>query len=318
LILSRAYASHLQVRAGLHCPAQLTPQPLLSNVSKPTPRSNGDLSDANFIFYLFSSRKVFETMVCGICQSWKARVSVRKRVSSHKTATAATPASTSATISPLKISHEKGKDYLTALPAELLLRIFPHLPLRSFFDLSHTSSFLRYFLKTHSSVICNDAITAYYPNQAKTLETEKRSGWLVPTHEELRRREDFFSDCLGVNLRDRRLCEHNPISKVKCAPLESLTDFRDFQILISDPGPQYLFFLQKGFLQAGVLYWYREEPVFIFRKEFNDFMKEFHRRVTCGECVRHGRSATARLGFPRELIWYYGSGQDWGTSNRAA
>jgi hypothetical protein len=251
-----------------------------------------------------------ERMDCGICRSWKARVSLRRKGLSRTIIPPSTSLSTTERSPALKLPHENGKDYLTALPAELLLRIFPHLPLRSFFDLSHTSSFLRYFLKTHSSVICNDAITAYYPNQAKTLETEKRLGWLVPTHEELRRREDFFSDCLASNLRHRRLCEHNPISKVKCAPLETLTDFRDFRILISDPGPQYLFFLQKGFLQTGVLYWYREEPVLIFRKEFNDFMKEFHRRVTCGECVRHGKAATARLGFPKELMWYYGQEEE--------
>lgn len=200
-----------------------------------------------------------------------------------------------------------GKDYLTGLPAELLLKIIPHLPLQSFFAVSHTSSFLRYFLKTHASMICNDAINSYFSNQAQLLATEKRSGWLVPTHEELLRREDFFSDCLGADLRDLHLCEHNPTRKICCAPFESLTDFRDFQVKITDPGPQYLFFLQKGFLQAGVLYWYHEEPVFIFRKEFNDFMRGFNSRVTCGTCVRNGKAATARLGLPKELIWYYGS-----------
>lgn len=200
------------------------------------------------------------------------------------------------------------KDYLTALPAELLLKIIPHLPLRSFFDLSHTSSFLRYFIQTHASLLCNNAIEAYYPRQAQILETEKRGGWLVPTYEELRHREEFFSDCLGFGLRDLRLCEHNPINMVPCEPFDSLEDFRDFQVKISNPGPQYLFFLQRGFLQAGVLYRYHEEPMFIWRKEFNDFMKEFNNRVTCGACMRNGRAATARLGFPKELIWYYGSG----------
>ncbi|KAH8792352.1 hypothetical protein F5882DRAFT_399943 [Hyaloscypha sp. PMI_1271] len=251
-------------------------------------------------------------MGCGICQCFKAKVSVRARQPSHQLRSSypSTSKSNTSPAADASSSHLRGKDYLTALPAELLLKIIPHLPLQSFFYLSHTSSFLRYFLTTHASTICNDAINSYFPKQAKILETEKTLGWLVPTHEELRRREDFFSDCLGTDLRDLRLCEHNPIRKVRCAPFESLTDFRDFQVKLSDPGPQYLFFLQKGFLQTGVLYWYHEEPVFIFRKEFNDFMREFNRRVTCGACVRAGKVATARLGFPKELIWYYGLGQE--------
>lgn len=248
-------------------------------------------------------------MGCGICQSWKAKISMRRKLPSQHTNSASTPTSLS-TMKPATSAYPqlgKGKDYLTGLPAELLLKIIPHLPLQSFFDLSHTSSFLRYFLKIHASLICNDAIGSYFPEQAKILETKKRLGWLVPTNEELQRREEFFSDCLGIDLRDRRLCEHNPSKKVHCTPFEDLTDFRDFQIKISDPGPQYLFFLQKGFLQGGVLYWYLEEPVFIFRKEFNDFMRRFNRRVTCGTCVRNGKVATAKLGFPKELLWYYGA-----------
>lgn len=65
-------------------------------------------------------------------------------------------------------------------------------------------------------------------------------------------------------------------------------------------------FLQRGFLQAGVLYWYREEPIFIFRKEFNEFMREFNSRVTCRVCMRDGKLDTARLRLPKELLWYYG------------
>lgn len=238
-------------------------------------------------------------------------MSARKKLPAHQP----NPMSSTNMIpAPEGSSHtQKGKDYLTGLPAELLLKIIPHLPLRSFFELSHTSSFLRYFIRTHGSLLCNDTIQAYYPTQAKIMETEKKSGWLVPTHEELRRREDFFSDCMGDSLRDLRLCQHNPTKTVPCEPFHSLTDFRDFQVKVTDPGPQFLFFLQRGFLQAGVLYWYRNEPVFIFRKEFNDFMKEFNNRVTCGVCLRNGKVATTRLGFPKELLWYYGLEQEGGS-----
>ena len=243
-------------------------------------------------------------MCCNICQKWRAKLPGRTKPPAHRSNPVSTPSmNPAAGGSP---SAQPVRDYITALPAELLLKIFPHLPLQSFYHLSHTSSFLRHFIQTHASLLCNDAIKAYFPVQAKIMETEKISGWLVPTYEELRKREELFSDCMGYDLRDLRLCQHNPTKTVPCEPFDSLTDFRRFQVKITNPGPQYLMFLQRGFLQAGVLYWYREEPIFIFRKEFNDFMREFNNRVTCRVCVRDGKLDTARLKLPKELLWYYG------------
>jgi hypothetical protein len=203
-------------------------------------------------------------------------------------------------------SDPTGRDYLTTLPAELLSQIIADLPLRSFLDLSHTSSFLRYFIKTNASIICNDAIKTYYSREAKLLETEKRSGWLVPTHEQLRRREDFFSDLLGGYLCQDNPCEHNPANGIHCGLFGYLRGPWEIQVKITDPGPQFLFFLERGFVQRGPSYVFLGEPFYILRKEFNDFMKEFNYQVLCVTCMKGGKLATAKLSFPRELVWYYG------------
>jgi hypothetical protein len=55
-----------------------------------------------------------------------------------------------------------GKDYLSCLPTELLLKVFAYLPIRCFLDLVHTSTSFKHFLQTNPARICNNAIQLTY------------------------------------------------------------------------------------------------------------------------------------------------------------
>jgi hypothetical protein len=51
-----------------------------------------------------------------------------------------------------------GKDYLSCLPTELLLKIVGYLPIRCLLDLAHTSTSFKHFLQTNPVRICSNAI----------------------------------------------------------------------------------------------------------------------------------------------------------------
>jgi hypothetical protein len=126
------------------------------------------------------------------------------------------------------------KDYLTVLPPEILLKVIPLLPVASFFELTHTSTHLRAFMKLHAATICNDAIEQGFSHISDQLDTQYSNGWLVP-------RKPIFSRTEG-GLRERKIgAIRGPSGGCDSWKRWKSTDLR---IQLTDPGPQYLFFLE--------------------------------------------------------------------------
>ena len=78
--------------------------------------------------------------------------------------------------------QSKPTDLLSTLAPELLVQVIAELPLSSFLDLKHTSTFFRNFLKNNASTICNHAIRTRFPYEEKLLQSALMAGWLMPTH----------------------------------------------------------------------------------------------------------------------------------------
>jgi hypothetical protein len=61
-------------------------------------------------------------------------------------------------------------DYLTLLPPEILLKIILLLPAACFFELAHTSSHLRSFMKLLAAAICHNAIEQHFSHISNNLD----------------------------------------------------------------------------------------------------------------------------------------------------
>jgi hypothetical protein len=219
-------------------------------------------------------------------------------------------------------STSQDLDYFASLPSELLIKIIADVPSKSFLDIVHTSKFLRQFVKVNAAAICNRAILSRYRLESKLLKAELVSGWLVPTHQDIKAQEEAYN---------REALERNKEYESQTFKYFSLLGDRrsetaDNFIAVSCPGPLFLLFLQDGVFQAepydqechlglksptggtgwkevsegGLEYfcWFRD-----IRWNFEMFLTNFNEVWLTRE---DGRMQVPDSLFDKELIWYYG------------
>jgi hypothetical protein len=153
-------------------------------------------------------------------------------------------------------STNPNRDYLTCLPNEILIKVLSELPIFNYLDVAHTSHHLRSVLKANAARICNLRISSRYWFAAQYLQTELRSDWLLPYHEDIYHMERTYGMRLGSRfIRD---CEnnhnHDDVKHFSLIGQLFPDDFwkRDwmdlFHVKISDHGPQYLLLLESDLL----------------------------------------------------------------------
>ncbi len=122
----------------------------------------------------------------------------------------------------------------------------------NYLDVAHTSRHVRSVLKANTSRICNLGIISRYWFTAQYLQTEIKSDWLVPNHDDIYGMEKAYG--MGLESQFIHDCEkrHNH-DNVKHFSLLGLLfpdetwekDEEDLvRIKISGPGPQYLLLLE--------------------------------------------------------------------------
>jgi hypothetical protein len=129
----------------------------------------------------------------------------------------------------IDISNKGGKDYLTALPAEVLIKVIASLDLPDFFNLAHASGGIRSFMKIHAAPICNEAIRTRYSKLADKLDCKMQNGWLLPTHPRIFQAEERFMAKTGTKYKGRLRRWRGTYTQPT--------------IKIAEPGPQFLLFL---------------------------------------------------------------------------
>lgn len=186
-------------------------------------------------------------------------------------------------------SREDYFSTLPGLPPELLLKIISEASITSFLDLAQASKSFRHFIKANASRICNAAIQCQFPLQTAFMPTRRIDGWLVPTHINVFRVEIWacnwfysrYSSCNG-----QQECH------------------LDLLVNITEPEPQYLFWLQG-------------EPVTVSQSQGD---KERHvasnRLMQTYLCLSALNEKLMKVGVnwgkppkglrQREMIWYYG------------
>ena len=157
-------------------------------------------------------------------------------------------------------------NHLHITPPELLLQIISHLPPTTLYPLSQTSHYLSTFLHQHAAIICNTYILSSpsYSRAAAILSSQHNDGWLLPTHravldEEARITKDkiLFSGCrctscfsviqsqsqpsLDLEKEDLDAEIAEMIRGEECKARKAI----DTATRLSQPGPQYLVFLEK-------------------------------------------------------------------------
>jgi hypothetical protein len=220
-------------------------------------------------------------------------------------------------------------DRFTTMPSEILLKIITQLPSKYFLDLVQTCRMLRNFIKINASRICNEKIRSEFEFEAKILQSELHSGWLVPTSPKVKEKEAEYNKywVRGKSwvYPDIPRC-FNLLGEVKEESTIGLS--------LTTPGPQFLHFLERDLLDiasepgeelyAGCGFQYHERvvidgEVYFFhfgakgswsgRGNFWDFMDGFHRGLVQVE-EEHLIAFANEWGtwgtFPRELIWFYG------------
>ena len=172
------------------------------------------------------------------------------------------------------------QDYLSFLPPELLLMIISRVPINNFLDITQTSQALRYFMKENGRRLCNDAIRRQFARRALFLmDSAYIEGWLAPTNN--RASED--------------------ISQAQ----SSLRHF-DLSIKLTEPGPQYMYWLSKKLVRG----WHARNGranTRVFITETAYFLKGIN-----GMLDTHPQGDTAQdTGNPRhkEMLWYYSAPQ---------
>jgi hypothetical protein len=223
----------------------------------------------------------------------------------------------------------KARDLFTTMPSEILLRIVTQVPSEYLLDLVQTCRMLRNFIKINASRICNEKIRSQFEFEAKLLQSEMHSGWLVPTNSKVKEEETAFSKFL-----------------IRGSPLErSSKRSRYFHLLgeakevstiglsLTSPGPQFLHFLEQVLLHIrlgpggeryvvwggsyylseirekvvinGKTYFYTAHQGWNIANPFWTFMRSFNRRVAQ---IKDGQVVPHRYWekFPRELVWFYG------------
>jgi hypothetical protein len=223
-------------------------------------------------------------------------------------------------------------DRFTTMPSEILLKIITQLPSKYFLDLVQTCRMLRNFIKINASRICKERIRSEFEFEAKLLQVELHSGWLVPTSPKVKEEEAEYNKyyardkSLRVRVSSDMPRHFHLLGEVKEESAVGLS--------LTSPGPQFLHFLEQDLLNIaseprkelypGCGFQCHERvvidgEVYFFdfgakgswsgRGNFLDFMDGFHRGLVQVE-EEHLIAFANEWGtwgtFPRELIWFYG------------
>jgi hypothetical protein len=138
----------------------------------------------------------------------------------------------------------EAQDRFTTMPSEILLKIITQLPSKYFLDLVQTCRMLRNFIKINASRICNEKIRAQFEFEAKLLQSQLQSGWLVPTSPKVKEEEAAYNKysvrvkSLGVSSDMHRY--FHLLGEVK--------EESPIGLSLATPGPQFLHFLEQGLL----------------------------------------------------------------------
>jgi hypothetical protein len=224
------------------------------------------------------------------------------------------------------MSSSQDRDYLTSLPTELLARVIAEVPISSYLDITHTSRILRDFIKTNAARLCNEVIRSQHSVAAEYFKSEMVDGWLLPTMEELESEEVSYMQRTYSYLRwleekGRMVQRQGLLGQI---PFPGCAENWETCIRITDPGPQYVHFLESQILQLcggnhkagapclscmklfgvgkgdmGIKLYLRDFPAFM--NKFNHFFG----KVMDERSSRRKRVATATK-VPRGIMWYYG------------
>ena len=228
----------------------------------------------------------------------------------------------------------EAQDRFTTMPSEILLKIITQLPSKYFLDLVQTCRMLRNFIKINASRICNEKIRSQFDFEAKLLQSELQSGWLVPTSSKVKEEEAGYN-----KYRARGKSWVYPDIPRCFNLLGEVKEESTIGLSLTTPGPQFLHFLEQDLLDirsgpdqehwealgaSSNLFYHREKVVidgdiyfFDFSKSgwggrgnFREFMDGFNRslvRVEEEQLVALDDEWSEWEGtFPRELIWFYG------------
>ncbi|KAG4443055.1 hypothetical protein IFR05_001451 [Cadophora sp. M221] len=154
-----------------------------------------------------------------------------------------------------------GDDRLSKLIPELLIEIISQLPSSDYLSLVHTSQFFRNFLRANGSQICNRIIRGKFAFASRILPSALAQGWLVPTHSLFLWSEDRFTQQLLTPRLPSRWYRFDTVTSTQISTsgqmTTRLTRVRttvgtaapatkplQLKIKLSQPGPQYLQFLE--------------------------------------------------------------------------
>jgi hypothetical protein len=222
------------------------------------------------------------------------------------------------------MSTSQDHDYLTSLPAELLIKIIAEVPMDSYLDLAHTSKGLLDFMKANAADVCNEAIRSRHSFAAKCFKTELKNGWLVPTHEKFDKEDEDYKRSIVSYYRLARVWRgkhyriYSPPGKLyNSHPNRYAKNLRTKIITVKSPGPQFLHFLERNILivcdehrlpnccsvRFDELAGWKKE---IFRRGYEQFLDTFN---LLGLGVKNEyivATGPDEDKIPRAMLWYYG------------
>jgi hypothetical protein len=161
-------------------------------------------------------------------------------------------------------------DYLTNMAPNILLRILSHVPMKSFLDLYQTHPQLRRLMRSHASTICNFTILERFPFEAWKFEAKDVQGWLTPT----------AGLICGKPRKDTGLVVPG------------------LQLQLYEPGPHFLFFLEKQVLQFDS----EGKVIGDMMAAIQKFMNELNKETP----VVYGGQDYPCWVWLREMVWYHG------------
>lgn len=125
-------------------------------------------------------------------------------------------------------------DLLGKLPPEVLILVLQELPVKVYLDVVQACGHLRQFVRTHASGLCNYAILKKFPLEAERIPSTNINGWLVPEHKDILVLERYVLD------------KKKYVDRARGIILDQESQTRDLQVKLSQPGPQYLLWLESG------------------------------------------------------------------------
>ncbi|KAH8816017.1 hypothetical protein F5884DRAFT_205206 [Xylogone sp. PMI_703] len=182
---------------------------------------------------------------------------------------------------------------LANLPPELLLRVISHLPTTSYLPLVQTCQGLRLFFAQHAAHICNTQIQLRFAREAEMMQTIWKDGWLVPSQPCVRREEQKLLRWKARNCSSCRLWYVSMADESKqleawrhysmvgggssSSVEEEFGDWRSLRctgnhanslrVSLSEPGPQYLKFLEEYAFEIQVRWEMEQHPLECMKRD---------------------------------------------------